>query len=152
MHIFVTDSAGYIGSYSCLQLLQLGDGVTVFDNLSNSSPVSRNRAATLAAKPINFVKSDIRDAVGLAALFQMDRFDAVVHFAGLKAVGESVAQSLRYYDNNVGGTMCLPHATQAANVETLVFSSSTTVYGDPQTLPITEDAPAAPPTPMAKAI
>ena len=141
MHILVTGGAGYIGSHTCLQLLQRGDAVTVFDNLANSSPASLDRVAALAGQPINFVKGDIRDAAALAALFAGHRFDAVVHFAGLKAVGESVAQPLRYYDNNVGGTLCLLQAMQAANVKTLVFSSSATVYGDPQTLPITEDAP-----------
>jgi UDP-glucose 4-epimerase len=141
MHILVTGGAGYIGSHTCLQLLERGDGVTVFDNLCNSSPAAVERVSKLAAKPINFVKGDIRDAVALTALFASRRFDAVVHFAGLKAVGESVAQPLRYYDNNVGGTLCLLNAMQAANVKTLVFSSSATVYGDPQALPINEDAP-----------
>jgi UDP-glucose 4-epimerase len=141
MHILVTGGAGYIGSHTCLQLLQRGDTVTVFDNLANSSPVALDRVAALAGRPINFVKGDIRDDAALAALFEAHRFDAVVHFAGLKAVGESVAQPLRYYDNNVGGTLSLLHAMQVAGVKTLVFSSSATVYGDPQTLPITEDAP-----------
>ncbi len=141
MHVLVTGGAGYIGSHTCLQLLQRGDAVTVFDNLTNSSPVSLDRVAALADRPINFVKGDIRDVAALAALFEGHRFDAVVHFAGLKAVGESVTQPLRYYNNNVGGTLCLLHAMQVANVKTLVFSSSATVYGDPQTLPITEDAP-----------
>jgi UDP-glucose 4-epimerase len=141
MHILVTGGAGYVGSHTCLQLLQRGDAVTVFDNLVNSSPASLDRVAALAGQPINFVKGDIRDAAALAALFGANRFDAVVHFAGLKAVGESVAQPLRYFDNNVGGTLCLLQAMQAAGVKTLVFSSSATVYGDPQTLPITEDAP-----------
>lgn len=141
MHILVTGGAGYIGSHTCLQLLQCGDAVTVFDNLANSSSASLDRVAALAGRPIDFVKGDIRDGAALKDLFDAHSFDAVVHFAGLKAVGESVAQPLRYYDNNVGGTLSLLQAMQAANVKTLVFSSSATVYGDPQTLPITEDAP-----------
>jgi UDP-glucose 4-epimerase len=141
MHILVTGGSGYIGSHTCLQLLQRGDEVTVFDNLSNSSSTALDRVAALAGRPVNFVKGDVRDEGALAALFEGHSFDAVVHFAGLKAVGESVAQPLRYYDNNVGGTLCLLQAMQAAGVKTLVFSSSATVYGDPQTLPLTEDAP-----------
>jgi UDP-glucose 4-epimerase len=101
----------------------------------------RTAVAVLAGRPVNFVQGDIRDAAALSALFQSQHFDAVVHFAGLKAVGESVAQPLQYYDNNVGGSLTLVRAMQTANVKTLVFSSSATVYGDPQTLPITEEAP-----------
>jgi UDP-glucose 4-epimerase len=141
MHILVTGGAGYIGSHTCLQLLQIGDSVTVFDNLSNSSSTSLERVAKLTGQSINFVKGDIRDDAALAALFEGHRFDAVVHFAGLKAVGESVVQPLQYYANNVGGTLSLLQAMQVANVKTLVFSSSATVYGDPQTLPINEEAP-----------
>jgi UDP-glucose 4-epimerase len=139
--ILVTGGAGYIGSHTCLQLLQQGHEVMVFDNLCNSSPVALQRVQTLAGRAVSFCKGDIRDPQALAALFAAHRFEAVVHFAGLKAVGESVAQPLQYYHNNFQGTLALLQAMQQANVKTLVFSSSATVYGDPQALPIAEDAP-----------
>lgn len=141
MHILVTGGAGYIGSHTCLQLLARGDEVTVFDNLSNSSPVGLARVAHLAGRPVHFVQGDIRDAVALEALFAQHRFEGVMHFAGLKAVGESVEQPLRYFENNVAGSLTLLQAMGQAGCKTIVFSSSATVYGDPQTLPLTEDAP-----------
>ncbi len=141
MHILVTGGAGYIGSHTCLQLLERGDQVTVLDNFSNSSPESLRRVAQLAGRALPWVQADVCDAAALAAVFAGQRFDAVVHFAGLKAVGESVAKPLWYYQNNVAGTLTLLQAMQQAAVKTLVFSSSATVYGDPQKLPIAEDAP-----------
>lgn len=139
--ILITGGAGYIGSHTALQFLRAGHTVTVLDNLSNSSPESLARVQTLSGKPIRFVEGDITDPECLAQLFSNNHFAAVIHFAGLKAVGESVAQPLRYYQNNVAGTLCLLQAMDAANCRTLVFSSSATVYGDPQQLPISESAP-----------
>lgn len=141
MSILVTGGAGYIGSHTCLQLLEHGDSVTVLDNLSNSSRVSLDRVARLAGRPIDFIESDIRDLDRLDTLFATRRFDAVIHFAGLKAVGESVAQPLRYYENNVAGTLGLLQVMDKHDVKALVFSSSATVYGNPKTLPISETAP-----------
>jgi len=139
--IFVTGGAGYIGSHTCVELLNAGHTVTVFDNLSNSQPEALQRVERITGKSVHFVEGDIRDQAALTAALQASQPTAVIHFAGLKAVGESVAQPLHYYDNNVVGTLCLLRAMQAAAVKTLVFSSSATVYGDPQRLPLTEDHP-----------
>ncbi|PJC14568.1 MAG: UDP-glucose 4-epimerase GalE [Comamonadaceae bacterium CG_4_9_14_0_8_um_filter_60_18] len=139
--IFVTGGAGYIGSHTCVELLNAGHTVTVFDNLSNSQPEAIKRVERITGKSVQFVEGDIRDQAALTAALQASQPTAVIHFAGLKAVGESVAQPLHYYDNNVVGTLCLLRAMQAAAVKTLVFSSSATVYGDPQRLPLTEDHP-----------
>jgi len=139
--ILVTGGAGYIGSHTALALLQAGHNVVVLDNLCNSSAQSLKRVAELAGPAAVFVQGDIRDRAVLDRLFAEHPVDAVLHFAGLKAVGESVAQPLRYYDNNVGGTVTLCQAMAAAGVFTLVFSSSATVYGDPASVPITEDQP-----------
>lgn len=138
--ILVTGGAGYIGSHTCLQLLEAGQKLLVLDNLSNSNSESLNRIQKIAGKKIIFIKGDIRDEAILNSVFQHP-VDAVIHFAGLKAVGESVAEPLRYYDNNVGGTLKLLAAMQRHNCKTLVFSSSATVYGDPQSVPIREDFP-----------
>jgi UDP-glucose 4-epimerase len=139
--VLVTGGAGYIGSHTTLALLQAGFEVVVLDNLCNASAESLRRVAQLAGRAPVFVEGDIRDRALLDRLFSEHAVDAVLHFAGLKAVGESVAQPLRYYSNNVGGTVTLCQAMAAAGVYTLVFSSSATVYGDPATVPITEDAP-----------
>jgi UDP-glucose 4-epimerase len=139
--ILITGGAGYIGSHISLQLLQAGYAVTVMDNLSNSSRVALDRVQELTGQALLFVEGDVNDAVLLPRLFAQTRFDAVIHFTGLKAVGESVAQPLRYYRNNVAGTLTLLEAMGAADCRSLVFSSSATVYGDPQRLPITEDTP-----------
>ena len=139
--IFVTGGAGYIGSHTCVELLNAGHTVTVFDNLSNSQPEAIKRVERITGKSVHFIEGDIRDQAALTAALQASQPTAVIHFAGLKAVGESVAQPLHYYDNNVVGTLCLLRAMQAAAVKTLVFSSSATVYGDPQRLPLTEDHP-----------
>jgi len=139
--IFVTGGAGYIGSHTCVELLAAGYDVTVFDNLSNSQPEALNRVQRIAGKTLQFIQGDVRDAAALQAALQSSRPEAVIHFAGLKAVGESVAQPLRYYDNNVLGTLRLLEAMQAQGLKTLVFSSSATVYGDPQYLPLTEQHP-----------
>jgi len=140
-HILITGGAGYIGSHTALQFLRAGDAVTVLDNLSNGSRVALDRVTELTGQSALFVEGDVNNPQMLSEVFCQTRFDAVIHFAGLKAVGESVAQPLRYYRNNVAGTLALLEAMDAANCRTLVFSSSATVYGDPQKLPITEDAP-----------
>jgi UDP-glucose 4-epimerase len=139
--IFVTGGAGYIGSHTCVELLAAGYDVTVFDNLSNSQPEALNRVQRITGKTLQFIQGDIRDTAALQAALQSSRPEAVIHFAGLKAVGESVSQPLRYYDNNVVGTLRLLEAMQAQGVKTIVFSSSATVYGDPQYLPLTEQHP-----------
>ncbi len=138
--ILVTGGAGYIGSHTCLQLLEAGYELVVLDNLSNSKPEALRRVQRLAGKNLQFVEGDIRDATILDAVFRYP-IKAVIHFAGLKAVGESVAKPLEYYDNNVTGTLSLLTAMRRHGVRTLVFSSSATVYGDPASVPIHEDAP-----------
>jgi UDP-glucose 4-epimerase len=140
-HILVTGGAGYIGSHTVLVLLQAGFDVTVIDNLCNSSDESLSRVSRLAGKFPRFVKADIRDRGQLYSVFAERRVSAVIHFAGLKAVGESVRAPLRYYDNNVAGTLRLCEAMTEHGVFTLVFSSSATVYGAPPTVPISEDQP-----------
>jgi UDP-glucose 4-epimerase len=135
----VTGGAGYIGSHTCVVLLRAGWDVTVVDNLSNSSAVALDRVRELAPEGrLSFHEVDLLDADGLRAAFDEDPPDAVVHFAGLKAVGESVAQPLRYYANNVAGTLRLLQVMQERGVRDLVFSSSCTVYGDPESVPIVE--------------
>jgi UDP-glucose 4-epimerase len=124
-----------------VECLAAGHEVVVFDNLSNSSPKSLERVAQIAGKPVTFVQGDIRERAELRKLFADHAIDAVVHFAGLKAVGESVDKPLLYYDNNIGGSIALFDEMSAAGVKAVVFSSSATVYGDPTTVPITEDFP-----------
>ena len=139
--ILVTGGAGYIGSHTCIALHQAGYDVVVYDNLSNSSREAINRVSTLIGQPIEFIEGDIRDAELLRKVFTEHQFFGVIHFAGLKAVGESVAKPLLYYNNNVSGTITLLEAMAEANVKNLVFSSSATVYGDPEVLPIDETSP-----------
>jgi UDP-glucose 4-epimerase len=139
--ILVTGGTGFIGSHTVVALANAGYSVVILDNLCNSSHKVLDRLSKLNASPLEFVNGDIRDAATLDQLFARHCFDGVIHFAGLKAVGESVAQPLRYLDNNVGGTLQLLQAMQRANVKRIVFSSSATVYGDPKTVPISEDAP-----------
>ncbi len=138
--ILVTGGAGYIGSTTCVALLEAGYSLVVVDNLSNSSRVSLERVVELAPGTLSFHEVDIRDTDALSAVFAMEPIDAVIHFAGLKAVGESVAIPLSYYDTNVVGTVSLLQAMQQHDVRNLVFSSSATVYGDPERLPIAEDS------------
>ncbi len=139
--ILVTGGAGYIGSHTCLELLNAGDDVTVLDNFCNSQPEALARVARITGKKPQLVQGDIRNRDALGAALRRSGASAVIHFAGLKAVGESVAQPLAYYDNNVVGTVRLLEAMGECGVKTLVFSSSATVYGDPQRLPLTEDHP-----------
>jgi UDP-glucose 4-epimerase len=141
MHILVTGGAGYIGSHTCIQLLEHGHQVTVIDNLCNSKREAVRRVEHLTGQKVPFFQVDLCDQAALGTLFNDQTFDAVIHFAALKAVGESVAQPLRYYQNNLSGTLNLCEVMQAHGVKSLVFSSSATVYGTPQTLPIPEDHP-----------
>ena len=139
--IFVTGGAGYIGSHTCVELLSAGHDVTVFDNFCNSQPEALARVERITGRKPTLVRGDIRDSAALTAALRASGATAVIHFAGLKAVGESVQNPLAYYDNNVVGTVRLLEAMAACSVKTLVFSSSATVYGDPQFLPLTEDHP-----------
>ncbi|KAF1853784.1 hypothetical protein Lal_00007046 [Lupinus albus] len=141
MNILVTGGAGYIGSHTCVELLKAGHEVIVFDNFCNSSPESVARVQQIAGRPLSLVKGDIRNREQLESVLREFKCEAVIHFAGLKAVGESVEQPLMYYDNNVVGTVRLLEAMEATGVKTIVFSSSATVYGDPQYLPLTESHP-----------
>ena len=139
--IFVTGGAGYIGSHTCVELLDAGYDVTVFDNFCNSHPEAVARVERIAGKKLRLMNGDIRDRGALVAALRESGAKSVIHFAGLKAVGESVTQPLSYYDNNVVGTLRLLEAMGECGVNRLVFSSSATVYGDPQRLPLTEDHP-----------
>ena len=146
MNILVTGGAGFIGSHTTLALLKAQHDVVVLDNLCNSSAESLSRVAHLAGRAPRFVRGDIRDRDLLDQLLAEHAIEAVLHFAGLKAVAESVAQPLAYYDNNVAGTLTLCQAMAKAEVFTLVFSSSATVYGEPETIPIAETCPVGRPT------
>ena len=141
--IFVTGGAGYIGSHTCVELLNAGHDVTVFDNFSNSQPEALARVQRITGLQPTLIQGDIRDRNALTSALAQSGASAVIHFAGLKAVGESVQQPLRYYDNNVVGTVRLLDAMVDCGVKSLVFSSSATVYGEPQRLPLTEDHPLA---------
>ena len=141
MNILVTGGAGYIGSHTCLELLKAGHHVVVVDNLSNSKEESLKRVQRLADRSLEFHTADLLDEKALEAVFAQSPVDAVIHFAGLKAVGESVSIPLRYYHNNITGTLILCQVMHKHNVRNIVFSSSATVYGNPQTVPITEDFP-----------
>ncbi|WP_407278860.1 UDP-glucose 4-epimerase GalE [Aromatoleum evansii] len=140
--VLVTGGAGYIGSHTCVALLEAGHDVVVVDNLCNSKRAALDRVERIAGRALRgFYCSDVRDAGALARVFAEQSVDAVIHFAALKAVGESVAKPLAYYENNVGGLLVLLEAMDAAGVRRLVFSSSATVYGDPASVPIREDFP-----------
>lgn len=141
MKILVTGGAGYIGSHACVELIQAGYQIVVVDNLCNSKESVLERVATITGSVIPFVKADLRDRAAMERIFSSGNFDAVMHFAGLKAVGESVDEPMRYYENNVEGSLALFQAMAKHGVKTLVFSSSATVYGDPATVPIVEDFP-----------
>ncbi|MGO3119458.1 MAG: UDP-glucose 4-epimerase GalE [Moraxellaceae bacterium] len=138
--ILVTGGSGYIGSHTCIALHEAGYDVVVYDNLSNSSYEALNRVSILIGKPIEFIKGDIRDTESLKQVFAVHHFFGVIHFAGLKAVGESVAKPLMYYNNNVSGTITLLEVMSEYDVKNFVFSSSATVYGDPESLPIDESS------------
>ena len=144
MNILVTGGAGYIGSHICCELLSTGANVTVLDNFSNSSEVALERVRAISGQSIEVVSGDVRDESLLRTVFRGRRIDTVIHLAGLKAVGDSAKVPLEYYDNNVSGTITLCRIMQEAGVRQLIFSSSATVYGRPQFLPLTEDHPLAP--------
>jgi UDP-glucose 4-epimerase len=148
--VLVTGGAGYIGSHMCVELLQAGYEVVVVDNLSNSKRSSLDAIQRITNCPVTFVQADLRDRAALEALFDDYQFAAVLHFAGLKAVGESVAHPTLYYDNNVGGTLNLIDIMNLKGPKTMVFSSSATVYGFPDQLPIRECAPTNPINPYGR--
>lgn len=139
--ILVTGGAGYIGSHTCIELLQANFDVLVVDNFSNSCIESLNRVNEITQKNVQFIEGDIRDKELMADVFSRYDIDAVIHFAGLKAVGESCSLPMDYYDNNVNSTLVLIQAMSLANCKNLIFSSSATVYGNPEKLPLTEDMP-----------
>jgi UDP-glucose 4-epimerase len=141
MEILATGGAGYIGSHTCLELLQAGYEVVVVDNLSNSKVESLKRVERIAGRSLCFYRVDLLDKAALASVFRNHEIDSVIHFAGLKAVGESTQIPLRYYHNNITGTLILCEVMKEFGVKTIVFSSSATVYGSPQKVPITEDFP-----------
>ena len=140
MNILVSGGAGYIGSHTIIELINSNHGVAVVDSLANSSEESLRRVEQLTGVKIPFYQQDLRDAATLDALFRDTNFDAVIHFAGLKSVGESVAKPLEYYKNNIDSTLVLLEVMQKHNVKKLVFSSSATVYGTPEKLPLTEES------------
>ncbi len=150
MNILVTGGAGYIGSHTLVELLAAGHEPVVLDNFSNSKAEVLDRVRQISGVMPTLIRADVRDDVALKRMFAEHAFDAVIHFAGLKAVGESTEQPLRYYDNNVSGTLALCQAMDQAGVRRLVFSSSATVYGDPARLPIPEDTPLAPTNPYGR--
>ena len=139
--VLVTGAAGYIGSHACVELLDAGFDVVALDNLDNSSEEALRRVGEITGKPVEFIHVDLLDEQALDDVFDKHEFDSVMHFAALKAVGESMEQPLRYYHNNIGGSVNLLRSMQRYGVRKLVFSSSCTVYGDPDRVPITEDMP-----------
>ncbi len=141
MRILVTGGAGYIGSHTCIELLEQGHEVIVVDNLCNSSRVSLERVEAITGKKVTFYEADLLDRKALEEIFEHESIDAVIHFAGLKAVGESVAKPLEYYHNNITGTLILCDVMREHKVKNIIFSSSATVYGDPAFVPITEECP-----------
>ncbi len=141
MAILVTGGAGYIGSHTCVELLNAGYEVVVLDNLSNSSEKSLERVEALTGKKVTFYKGDILDRERLNEVFANETIDSCIHFAGLKAVGESVAKPWEYYENNIAGTLTLVDVMRRNNCKNIIFSSSATVYGDPAEIPITENCP-----------
>ncbi|WP_311751461.1 UDP-glucose 4-epimerase GalE [Proteus columbae] len=141
MEILVTGGMGYIGSHTCVQMIEAGMTPIIYDNLSNANEEVLNRVEALTGKRPLFYNGDIRDEQLLASIFAKHSIQSVIHFAGLKAVGESVQKPIEYYDNNVNGTLVLVRCMRDAGVKSIIFSSSATVYGDPQVVPITEDSP-----------
>lgn len=146
MRILVTGGAGYIGSHTCVELLEAGYDVTVVDNLCNASRKAVDRIKQITGKDLTFYEMDINDEQGMQRVFEQEKIDCVIHFAGLKAVGESVKKPLEYYRNNISGTLVLCDVMRQHNVKNIIFSSSATVYGDPAFVPITEECPKGTPT------
>ena len=141
MTILVTGGAGYIGSHTVIELQNAGYDVVVLDNLANSSEKSLDRVAQITGKKVPFYKADILDRKALEDIFAKEKIDACIHFAGLKAVGESVQKPWEYYENNIAGTLTLIDVMRKHEVKNIIFSSSATVYGDPAIIPITEECP-----------
>lgn len=141
MRILVTGGAGYIGSHTCVELLDAGHEVTVVDNLMNSKEEALRRVQEIAGRSLTFHRADLLDRRAVREIFSSGQIDAVIHFAGLKAVGESVQVPLSYYHNNITGTLVLCEVMAEHAVRNIVFSSSATVYGDPSSVPIREDFP-----------
>ena len=139
MKILVTGGAGYIGSHTCIELIKAGHEPVVVDSYVNSFPEATRRVEKITGKKVKAYEADIRDRKALDRIFSENKFDFVIHFAGLKAVGESCAKPLEYYDNNIGGTLCLLQAMRDHGVKRIVFSSSATVYGTPERLPLDEN-------------
>jgi UDP-glucose 4-epimerase len=148
--LLITGGAGYIGSHTCVELLNAGHDLTVLDNLSNSTSASLDAVRRITNHPLTFIEGDLRQPRDLNAAFHAETFDAVIHFAGLKAVGESVERPLAYFENNVTGTLNLLEAMAAHDVKTIVFSSSATVYGDPASVPIGEGFSTGPTNPYGR--
>ena len=141
MNILVTGGAGYIGSHTVIELISAGHSVVVVDNLVNASRVALQRVEQIVGRTVPFYETDIRDRKGMEHVFAENSFDCVIHFAGLKAVGESVQKPLEYYDNNITGTLVLLDVMRSAGCKNIIFSSSATVYGNPAVVPITESCP-----------
>jgi UDP-glucose 4-epimerase len=150
MKIFVTGGAGYIGSHTCVELIQAGHKVVVGDNFCNSKPSVMARVQAIVQQPVLFEEVDIRDRVRLEAIFDAHQFDVVIHFAGLKSVGESIAEPLKYYDNNINGSLVLFETMAKFKVKMLVFSSSANVYGEPASVPVFEHFPVSPGNPYGR--
>lgn len=141
MAILVTGGAGYIGSHTVIELQNAGYDVVVMDNLNNSSEVALERVQEITGKPLTFYKADILDREATEEIFSKEKIEAVIHFAGLKAVGESVQKPWEYYNNNITGTLVLLDVMRKHNVKNIIFSSSATVYGEPEKVPVTEETP-----------
>ncbi len=141
MRILVTGGAGFIGSHTCVELLEAGYDVVIMDNLYNASPKAVERIEKITGRNVTFVNADMTDREAMNELFDREAIDAVIHFAGYKAVGESVRKPIEYYTNNINGTLVLTDVMRAHNVKKIIFSSSATVYGDPAFVPITEECP-----------
>ncbi len=141
MKILVTGGAGYIGSHTCVELLNEGLDVVIMDNLYNSSRKAVDRIMEITGRQVTFYETDMMDREGVRSVFENEKIDAVIHFAGLKAVGESVVKPIEYYTNNISGTLILCDEMRRHGVKNIIFSSSATVYGDPAQIPITEDCP-----------
>lgn len=150
MAVLITGGAGYIGSHTCVELLTAGKEVVVIDDLSNANAESLERVRRITGKPLVFYRGDIRDGALLTRIFQENEIDSVIHFAGYKSVNESVAHPLRYFQNNIGGTVALCEAMRQAGVKKLVFSSSATVYGAARGVPVREDFPRAAASPYGR--
>ena len=148
--ILITGGTGYIGSHAAVELLAAGHDVFIVDNLSNSKASVLDRIGHIAGRSAGFVQADLRDRSAVRRIFSAHRFDAVIHFAGLKAVGESVTMPLAYYDNNISGSVALFECMSEAGVKRIVFSSSATVYGEPSTVPVREDFPLSASSPYGR--